>query len=132
MVQAPARGRDPCRPRSAAGLARLLPQRRQVHGDHSRSDRDRRDRANPVQPECLDLPEVKKQFGDRLAFCGGIGTQTTMPFASADEVYRKVQETIGILGPAGYFPCPTHVLEPEVPWDNIHAYLCAVEEYPLK
>ena len=38
---------------------------------------------NPVQPECLDLAEVKKQFGDRLAFWGGIGTQTTMPFASA-------------------------------------------------
>jgi uroporphyrinogen decarboxylase len=84
---------------------------------------------NPVQPECLDLAEVKKQFGDRMAFWGGIGTQTTMPFASADVVYRTVQEAINILGPAGYFPCPTHVLEPEVPWDNIRAYLKAVEEY---
>ena len=84
---------------------------------------------NPVQPECLDLAEVKKRFGDRLAFWGGIGTQTTMPFASPEEVYRTVQKTIDILGPAGYFPCPTHVLEPEVPWENILAYLRAVEEY---
>lgn len=84
---------------------------------------------NPVQPECLDMAEVKKRFGGQMAFWGGIGTQTTMPFATADEVYRTVQEAIGILGPAGYFPCPTHVLEPEVPWENILAYLRAVEEY---
>ena len=49
---------------------------------------------NPVQPECLDIAQVKKQFGDRLAFWGGIGTQTTMPFATPDEVYRTVQQTI--------------------------------------
>jgi uroporphyrinogen decarboxylase len=52
-----------------------------------------------------------------------------MPFATADEVYRTVQQAINTLGPTGYFPCPTHVLEPEVPWENIHAYLRAVEEY---
>ena len=84
---------------------------------------------NPVQPECLDIAKVKREFGDRLVFWGGVGTQTTMPFASADEVYRSVQRTIDTLGPLGYFPCPTHVLEPEVPWENIQAYLRAVEEY---
>ena len=84
---------------------------------------------NPVQPECLDLGAVKKSFGDRLVFWGGIGTQTTMPFASPDEVYRTVQRTIDVLGPTGYLPCPTHVLEPEVPWENILAFIRAVDEY---
>ena len=84
---------------------------------------------NPLQPECLDLAKVKRQFGDQLVFWGGIGTQTTMPFSTAESVYRTVQQTIDILGPTGYFPCPTHVLEPEVPWENIQAYLRAVEEY---
>jgi uroporphyrinogen decarboxylase len=87
---------------------------------------------NPVQPECLDVAKVKHAFGDRLTFWGGIGTQTTMPFASADEVYRTVQQTIDHLGPLGFFPCPTHVLEPEVPFDNIQAYLRAVEEYRFR
>lgn len=86
---------------------------------------------NPVQPECLDIAAVKKCYGDRLAFWGGVGTQTTMPFSNADEVYRTVQKTIDMLGPTGFFPCPTHVLEPEVPWENIQAYLRAVEEYRL-
>ena len=84
---------------------------------------------NPVQPECLDLAQVKKHFGDRLVFWGGIGTQTTMPFATPEDLYRTVQQTIGVLGPTGYLPCPTHVLEPEVPWENILAFLRAVEEY---
>lgn len=84
---------------------------------------------NPVQPECLDLAQVKQRFGGQLVFWGGIGTQTTMPFAKPDDLYRAVQQTIRVLGPTGYFPCPTHVLEPEVPWDNILAYLRAVEEF---
>jgi len=84
---------------------------------------------NPVQPECLDIARVKKEFGRDLIFWGGIGTQTTMPFSSPDEVCATVHRTIDILGPTGYFPCPTHVLEPEVPWENILAYLKAVEEY---
>jgi uroporphyrinogen decarboxylase len=87
---------------------------------------------NPVQPECLDLADVKKRFGDRLIFWGGIGTQTTMPFASAEDAYRTVQRTIDTLGPTGFFPCPTHVLEPEVPWENILAFLRAVDEYRFK
>ncbi len=84
---------------------------------------------NPVQPECLDLAEVKREFGGDLRFWGGIGTQTTMPFDTAEQVYRTVQRTIDVLGPTGYVPCPTHVLEPEVPWENIESYLRAVEEY---
>ncbi|MDR3688953.1 MAG: uroporphyrinogen decarboxylase family protein [Fimbriimonas sp.] len=84
---------------------------------------------NPVQPECLDLAAVKREFGKHLMFWGGIGTQTTMPFASPAKVVETVHRTIDILGPTGYFPSPTHVLEPEVPWENIEALLRAVEEY---
>jgi uroporphyrinogen decarboxylase len=84
---------------------------------------------NPVQPETLDIAAVKRQFGDRLVFWGGIGTQTTMPFSSSGDVYQTVQRTIDILGPTGYLPCPTHVLEPEVPWANILAFLRAVDAY---
>ncbi len=88
---------------------------------------------NPVQPECLDLKKVKREFGRDLCFWGGIGTQTTMPFCRPREVYKKVQETVDILGPTGGFvPSPTHVLEPEVPWDNVEAYLKAAEEYRFR
>jgi uroporphyrinogen decarboxylase len=85
---------------------------------------------NPVQPECLDVAEVKRLYGDRLAFYGGMGIQTTMPFGTPEDVRAEVRRLIRILGAGGGFLiAPTHVLEPEVPWENIRAFFDAVEEY---
>jgi uroporphyrinogen decarboxylase len=84
---------------------------------------------NPVQPECMDPADIKRRYGDRLAFWGTIGTQTTMPFGSRDDVRRVVKERIETVGPEGLLLAPTHVLEPEVPWENIVAFVEAVEEY---
>ena len=83
---------------------------------------------NPVQPECLNLLEVKRKYGDRLAFWGTIGTQTVMPFGTSDEVKRTVKEMIELFAP-GIVLAPTHVLEPDVPWENIIAFFEAVEEF---
>jgi len=85
---------------------------------------------NPVQPECMDPAELKKQYGDRLAFCGTIGTQTTMPFGTTEEVKATVKErmeTVGVGG--GLWIAPTHRLEPEVPWENVVALFEAIDEY---
>ena len=84
---------------------------------------------NPVQPECMDPADIKRRYGDSLAFWGTIGTQTTMPFGTPDEVRRVVKERIETVGPEGLLLAPTHVLEPEVPWENIVAFVEAVEEY---
>lgn len=85
---------------------------------------------NPVQPECMDPVEIKKRYGDRLAFWGCVGTQTTMPFGTPDEVRATVKhliETVGLGG--GLLLAPTHVLEPDVPWENVLAFFEAVEDY---
>jgi uroporphyrinogen decarboxylase len=84
---------------------------------------------NPVQPECMDPVKIKRQYGDRLSFWGTIGTQSTMPFGTAEEVRRVVKERIETVGPEGLLLAPTHVLEPEVPWENVVAFVDAVEEY---
>lgn len=85
---------------------------------------------NPVQPEVMDLAEVKKDHGDKLAFWGGIGTQTTMPFGSPEEVKKEVKKTMKILGKGGgLVMTPTHVLEPDVSWQNILAFFEGVEKY---
>jgi uroporphyrinogen decarboxylase len=84
---------------------------------------------NPVQPECMDPAEIKRQYGDRLAFWGTVGTQSTMPWGTPDEVRRVVKERIDTVGPEGLLLAPTHVLEPEVPWENIVAFVEAVDEY---
>jgi uroporphyrinogen decarboxylase len=84
---------------------------------------------NPVQPECMDPAELKRRFGDRLAFWGTVGTQTTMPFGTPDDVRREVRhrfETVGLGG--GLVIAPTQTIEPDVPWENIVAFFEAVEE----
>ena len=83
---------------------------------------------NPVQPECMDLPRIKEQYGGQLAFWGCIGTQSTMPWGSPDEVRATVRDTIDLMGP-GLLVAPTHVLEPEVPWENVLALVETVHEY---
>lgn len=85
---------------------------------------------NPVQPECMDPALIKKMFGDKLAFWGTIGTQSTFPFGTPEEMKRVVKERIETVGKGGgLFLAPTHTLEPEVPWENMVAFVEAVKEY---
>lgn len=85
---------------------------------------------NPIQPECMDPIEVKRMFGDRLAFWGTIGTQTTMPFGTPDEVKRVCIEMIEKVGKGGgLILAPTHILEPEVPFLNIEAFVSTVQNF---
>ena len=85
---------------------------------------------NPVQPECIDLAEIKKNFGDRLSFWGGVGIQTTMPFGSPAEVKQTVRQVIETLGAGGGLViAPTHALQPDVRWENVVAFFEAVDEF---
>jgi uroporphyrinogen decarboxylase len=85
---------------------------------------------NPLQPEVMDPAAIKRAYGNDLAFWGGMGTQTTLPFGSPDEVRTVVRELIDTVGKGGGFLiAPTHVVEPEVPWENIIAFMEAVDAY---
>jgi len=85
---------------------------------------------NPLQPEVMDVAAIKREYGGYLAFWGGIGTQTTLPFGSPADVRQAVTELIATVGAGGgLLAAPTHVIEPEVPWANILAFVEAVEEY---
>ncbi len=85
---------------------------------------------NPLQPECLDVDAVHREFGDRLTFDGCIGTQSTMPWGTPDDVRARVREVIDKYGrDGGLFIAPTHVLEPEVPLENIDAFFDACRAY---
>lgn len=85
---------------------------------------------NPVQPESMDFKEIHAQFHNKISFCGTIGTQTTMPFGKPDEIREEIRQRLDFVGKGGgLLICPTHVLEPEVPIDNIIAYIDACKAY---
>lgn len=74
--------------------------------------------------------EIKKKYGQNLAFWGTIGTQTTLPFGTKAEVKRVVRERIETVGKGGgLLIAPPHLVEPEVPWENIMSLVEALEEF---
>jgi uroporphyrinogen decarboxylase len=84
---------------------------------------------NPVQPECNDLESLARRFQDRISFWGGIGTQSIMPFGTPAEVAAEVHRVTNILGrDGGLLLAPTHILEPDVPWNNVLAFIQAARE----
>jgi uroporphyrinogen decarboxylase len=85
---------------------------------------------NPVQPECVDPAWIKAQFGDRLAFSGGLGVQSVLPFGTPDEVREHTRRAIQTLGAGGgYIVGPSHVVERDVPLENFLAMMTAIDEF---
>jgi len=85
---------------------------------------------NPVQPECMDVKKLKQQFGDRIAFWGTIGTQSTLPFGTPESIKQTVHERVKTLGlGGGLLLAPTHKIEPDVPWENVLALFDAIDTY---
>ena len=85
---------------------------------------------NPVQPECMSFDEVNDQFGDRLSFWGTLGTQQLLPYGTAEEVFTQTLNNLSGCGSKGGIVIgPTHIVEPEVPWENLVAITTAVKEF---
>jgi len=85
---------------------------------------------NPIQPESMDFLTIYNLYKNQLSFKGTIGTQTTMPFGTITDVKDIVKKNLDIAtDKGGLFVCPTHLIEPEVPFDNIIAYIKACKAY---
>ena len=79
---------------------------------------------NPVQPECMDPVKVAEKFGDKLSFWGTIGTQTTFPYGTAEEVVKNCRDMLDTVGKnGGLIIAPTHILEPDVPFENVETFV---------
>ena len=79
---------------------------------------------NPVQVSAagMDPRELKRRWGDRLTFWGGIDTQRVLPFGSPEGVRAEVRERVRVLGEGGGYICAAvHNIQAEVPVENIVA-----------
>jgi uroporphyrinogen decarboxylase len=67
----------------------------------------------------MDPVELKREFGQHLAFYGGIDTQNTLPFGTVDDVRCEVQERIEVLAKGGrYILSSMHYLTDNIPVQN--------------
>ena len=80
---------------------------------------------NPVQCSAagMDPETLKAEYGKRITFWGGgVDTQQTLPFGTADAVRAEAAERIRIFAPGGGFVFNTvHNVQPGTPVENLLA-----------
>ena len=87
---------------------------------------------DPIQPRARGMePEnLKRDFGERLVFHGGIDLQFTLPFGTPTEVCAEVRRYMRALAPGGgYIVAPAHNVQSDVPPANLVAIRDAIAEY---
>ncbi|MGE5223774.1 MAG: uroporphyrinogen decarboxylase family protein [Omnitrophica WOR_2 bacterium] len=79
---------------------------------------------NPVDPTAYDPVLLKEQYGDRLAFYGGINVKETLPFGTPEQVRREMLERAERLGDGGgYILQSSHTMLEDIPLANLVAYV---------
>jgi uroporphyrinogen decarboxylase len=89
---------------------------------------------NPWQVNCDgmdDTAKFKREYGRDLTVWGGsCDTQRVLPFGTPDEVRAETRRRIEELAPGGGFIfAPIHILQSEVPAENIAAWWETWQEY---
>jgi len=79
---------------------------------------------NPFQPEVMDVYAMKRRFGDRLSFFGGISTQKTLPYGTVRDVKDEVKRLLDAVGKdGGYIASPAHAIPKDAKPENIAAMI---------
>ena len=79
---------------------------------------------NPVQPECMDLAFLKREYGDSLTFWGGISTQQVLPNGTSAEVRRETERVVKLMiENGGYITCSSQEIQTDVPYENLCALI---------
>ena len=86
---------------------------------------------NPVQVNAkgMDTKWLKKEYGKDICFCGSVDTSVILPHGSIDDVRAEVARRVEDLGPEGLILNSVHVLQADVPPQNIVAMYRAAKEF---
>jgi uroporphyrinogen decarboxylase len=78
----------------------------------------------PIQPEAMDIFEVKRRFGKDLCLMGGISTQHTLHQGTPADVTREVRACLkDMAAGGGYVMAPAKAILPGVPVENAVALI---------
>jgi len=68
----------------------------------------------------MDSRELKRRFGNRLCFEGGVSVQITLPLGTTENVRREAKELIAVLGVgSGCILGPSHAIQAGAPPESI-------------
>ncbi|MCG3149424.1 MAG: hypothetical protein PCFJNLEI_02886 [Verrucomicrobiae bacterium] len=87
---------------------------------------------NPIQHVCpgMDRAALKRKYGDRVIFHGGVDNQSVLPRGSVASVRDEVRQCLATLGArqTGYICCSCHNVQPGTPLENILAMVETVQQ----
>ena len=86
---------------------------------------------NPIQWRCkgMEREALKRDFGNKIVFHGGMDNQYTLAFGSKEEVRQEVVDNLRILGKGGgYILSSAKDIQPETPTENAVAVIEAFAE----
>ena len=79
---------------------------------------------NPIQTECMDPEILKRKYGEKICFFGGVGVQSTLPNGTKEEIIKEVDLLKRTLGRNGGWICaPTHHVQLDTPMENFFTLL---------
>jgi len=85
---------------------------------------------NPIQPLAMSPAEIKRKYGQHLAFWGTVDVQHTFPFGRPEDVTHEVIERLRTVAPGGgLILCSAHRVQPGTTLANIRAYYQAARKY---
>ena len=86
---------------------------------------------DPLQPGPLNLEEVGRQFGDKVAFSGGIDDQRLEDYSPAEvkDMVRKTKDLLGRPYGNAYIVSAANAILPSVPLENLRAMIQAYHEH---
>jgi uroporphyrinogen decarboxylase len=83
-----------------------------------------------VQPESMDVFEIKDRFGDQISLEGTVGLQSELMLGTPDQVRAMVQaQCEGLMPGGGWIASPGNGITPDIPWENLVAFFEALDEY---
>ena len=76
-----------------------------------------------VQPTTdeMDIAVLKKDFGEKLHFCGSVCVQSTLAFGTEEDVVHEVERRKELFPEGGLFLGPSHAIQVGSPIENIIA-----------
>jgi uroporphyrinogen decarboxylase len=84
---------------------------------------------HPVQPEAMDVDWIKREFGKDLCLYGGVGTQSTLPYGTEQDVRDEARRRIETLGAGGgYILGPAGAISTDTPIENVVALVEAAKD----
>jgi uroporphyrinogen decarboxylase len=77
---------------------------------------------NPMQPECMDLAAIQRQYGAQFTMHSTLSSQHTLPFGSEAEVRAEVRaRRLDCGAEGGLILAPSNIVQHDVPLKNLLA-----------